>query len=86
MQDVGNNDLRVRCSFCAAMILEFNGRLNMENSAQMQNTLIAGQNAVILFQIIPDPTVTFIWVLCVNLLDCRRNFLVFEFMLTFWMA
>jgi len=58
----------------------------MENPAQMQNTLIAGQNAVILFQIIPDPTVTFIRVLCVNLLDRRRNFLAFEFVPTFRMV
>ena len=53
------------------MILEFNGRLNMENSAQMQNTLIAGQNAVILFQIIPDAAVPFVWMLFINLLNCR---------------
>lgn len=68
------------------MVLEFYGRLNMEYSAQMQNALITGQNAVIFFQIIPNPTVTLIWVFCVNLLDRRRNLLVFKFMLTFRMA
>ena len=39
---------------------------------RIQNTLIAGQNAVILFQIIPDPTVTFIRVFCVNLLSPQK--------------
>ena len=86
VQNVRHSNLWGRCSFCAAMILEFNGRLNMENSAQMQNALITGQNAVILFQIIPDPTVTLIRVLCVNLLDRRRNFLAFEFVPTFRMV
>ena len=68
------------------MVLEFYNRLNMEHSAQMQNTLIAGQNTVIFFQIIPNPTVSFIRVFCINLLDRRRNLLVFKLMLTFWMA
>ena len=68
------------------MVLEFYGRLNMEHSAQMQNALIAGQNAVIFFQIIPNPTVALIWVFCVNLLDCRGNLLIFKLVLTFWMV
>jgi len=68
------------------MFLEFYGRLNMEHSAQVQNTLIAGQNTVIFFQIISYPTVALIWAFCVNLLDRRRNLLVFKLMLTFWMV
>lgn len=52
----------------------------------MQNTLIAGQNAVIFFQIIADSTVPLVWMFCVNLLDCRRNLLVFKLVLIFRMV
>ena len=54
--------------------------------ATLWNAVEAVENAVIFFQIIPNPTVTLIWVFCVNLLDRRRNLLVFKFMLTFWMV
>ena len=67
------------------MFLELYGRLNMEHSAQVQNTLVAGRDAVILFQIIPYPTVALIRMFCINLLNCRRNLLVFKLMLTFRM-
>ncbi len=35
----------------------------------VKDQLVAGQNAIILFQIIPNPAVALIRVFCVNLLD-----------------
>ena len=84
-QDVWYSNLWVRCSFCATMFFELYGRLNMQHPTQMQNTLVAGRDAVILFQIIPNPAMPLIRMFCINLLNCRRNLLVFKLMLTFRM-
>ena len=43
----------------------------MKNSAEMQNTFVAGSDIIVLFQIIPDAAVPFVWMLFVNLLNCR---------------
>jgi len=43
----------------------------MKNSAEMQDTIVAGTDIVVFFQIIPDAAVPFVWMLLVNLLNCR---------------
>jgi len=43
----------------------------MKNSAEMQDTLVAGTDIVVFFQIIPDSAMSFIRMLLVNLLNCR---------------
>ena len=63
--------LRVRSIFGATLLSEFYGRLDMKRPAEMQDPLIAGQNIVVLFQIIPDAAMSFVWMFLVNLLNCR---------------
>lgn len=63
--------LRVRSIFGTALLSEFYGRLDMKHPAEMQNPLIAGQNIVVLLQIITDVAMSFIRMLLINLLNCR---------------
>lgn len=57
----------------------------MKHTAEIQNTFVAGSDIIVLFQIIPDAAVPFVWMLFINLLNCRCNLLVFEFMAAFGM-
>ena len=63
--------LWVRSIFGTALLSEFYGRLDMKHPAEMQNPLIAGQNIVVLLQIITDAAMSFIRMLLINLLNCR---------------
>ena len=63
--------LRVRSISGTALLSEFYGGLDMKYPAEMQNSLIAGQNIVVLFQIIPDAAMSFVRMFLINLLNCR---------------
>ena len=63
--------LWVRSISGTTLLSEFYGRLDMKHPAEMQNPLIAGQNIVVLLQIIPDAAMSFVWMFLVNLLNCR---------------
>ncbi len=43
----------------------------MKHTAEIQNTFVAGSDIIVLFQIIPDAAVPFVWMLFINLLNCR---------------
>ncbi len=43
----------------------------MKNSAEMQDTLVAGTDIVVFFQIISDSAMSFVWMLFINLSNCR---------------
>lgn len=63
--------LWVRSISGTTLLSEFYGRLDMKYPAEMQNPLVAGQNIVVLLQIIPDTAMSFVWMLLVNFLNCR---------------
>ena len=63
--------LRVGSISGTALLSEFYGRLDMKHSTEMQNPLIAGQNIVVLLQIITDAAMSFIRMFLVNLPNRR---------------
>lgn len=70
MQKILCCHLRVRSISGTTLLSEFYGRLDMKHPAEMQDPLIAGQNIVVLLQIIPDASVSFIRMRLINLLNC----------------
>ena len=63
--------LRVRSISGTTLLSEFYGRLDMKRPAEIQNTLVAGSDIVVLLQIITDAAMSFVWMFLINLLNCR---------------
>ena len=62
--------LRVRGISGTALLSEFYGRLDMKHLAEIQDTFVAGSDIVVLFQIITDAAMSFVWMFLINLLNC----------------
>ena len=62
--------LWVRSISGTTLLSEFYGRLDMKRPAEIQNTFVAGSDIVVLFQIIPDAAMSFVWMFLINLLNC----------------
>ena len=61
----------------AAIVGVFDSRLDPSSSADPQHPLVADLYFVVFFQIVSNPTVSFIWILSMNLLGkCRNTFIL----------
>lgn len=69
VQDILCQVLRIGSVARAAVVAVLNGRTNALGAAEAQNPLVIHTDTVVMFQIVPDTSVSFIRVLCMNLLD-----------------
>mgnify|MGYP004547096413 CR=1 FL=1 len=63
--------LRVRSISGTTLFSELHDGLDMKHTAEIQNTFVASSDIIVLFQIIPDAAVPFVWMFFINLLNCR---------------
>ena len=62
-----------------AVILVLNGGLNIQTAANTKHSLLIHIQVVIMYQVVLDTAITFVWILGMDLLYDLRNPLVFQF-------
>ena len=76
VQDVLCQVLWISSVACTAVATVLNSGLDALYSANAQYSFVVHMNTVIVFQVVPDAPVAFIWAFCVDLLDLLCKLLV----------